>query len=245
MHGAPSVVLPEGTGDQVVLAVTGHVAQREAAPEGVLRLHPPAWQVALVVRAAAGGRGSLRAAGQHGDRACIDHGPDVLAVGAHGQVVEAVAVGVAGGQRAPPRVVALVRAGHARTGLRERRAGTQSLGRAEEHLHQADGARTGQRLPGDADREVAVGVGVEVSDRQGSAEAVARLGASRHARAGLGEQHGRPLAAEEHGHAAGAHRLADVLARRAHRHVRAPVTIEVDDRPWLRGRRGDGCQREP
>ena len=104
--------------------------------------------------------------------------PDRFAGDADGQVVDAVAVEIADGQsraetvvgaRPPPRPPA------PSCQICAQRRG-QAVGTSEDDVHQAAGVGSVDALAGDADREVAEAVAVEVAAREGRCEPVTAAG---------------------------------------------------------------------
>src|SRR4029453_18311505 len=117
----------------VLVEVVGEDPLGQRLPEPVALLGDvPEPVVALEQRAAGSGQPAGRAV--HGaDRAGVDHGADVLAGDADGQVVEVVAVVEAGGQGRPELVAGLLRPAGLPLGHRPRAAGGDAAGLAPVH----------------------------------------------------------------------------------------------------------------
>src|SRR5215208_5018764 len=154
-------VLPGGADDQVVDVVAGHDGRGQRGPEQVAALGGAADPAALDQRLVPGRGQAARPPEQDGDRAGVAGGPDVLGGGADGQVEEAVAVVVAGGQHGPELVDRLG------VVLREQGAAAEAAGRPGQDVDGAggvDGTHVLARRP-DGHVKEAVGVEVALGDR--------------------------------------------------------------------------------
>lgn len=154
----------------------------------------------------------------------------------HGQVVDAVAIGVAGGEAEAEHIARLDGAGNTvHTLVKDDGVGPREAVRCASQHRDGAGVRVvSERFEGGADGQLVAVVAVEVACSELGTPLVELLVAAGHSGRSLVEQD-RPGTAQparravEDGDRAGRGDVAHGSTRRAHRHIVVPIAVEVAD----------------